>query len=317
MWSLARALELDTSAYTWKDILQLAHEELNLLSCCWTPSRNTDTDPISKKEFQNFINNTNQRINNLKIQPSAANKSSGSGGEGKQEQVCFDCGKTGVTINHPGCPNKGERLFLPDKFKKNPKFKKETSFSPKDDKHPKAEEKTENGVTYHYCQRCNRGEGMWRPVSDPKVHKTAQYRGREHYKATQPQLVAQTTPATLINQICTSSPPTLTVLTPEQELLAANFHQSTGIPLDTLRSQMVQVKVNTLQVNSSAPTALVNQMAQMPPKEVATKPHGGLQLQIPTMTEVGDDLLKTLARTSRIPPTKQWRTGLSIALSPP
>ena len=287
MWSIQRSLELDGSKYTWRQVLQLALSEYNLLDKRWTPGGKAGTGAVTKKEFQNFCNSTNQKLNNLKIQSPPSSKSSGSEGDGgrnkgKQGGRCYDCGEEGKRIGHDGCPNPGERLFAPDSYKKvNFQDKKDEERHPN---HPAKEEKMENGKKYVYCRKCKGGEGMWRLASAPSAHKTATHKTKD-------QLVAEINPAPLLNQLSGSTkptaspaPPTLVTLTPAQELLAQNFHASTGIPLDTLRVQMVSHSVANKA--SCAPTQALPQPPILAEEE---QPSGTLQLQIPTMNDMMND----------------------------
>ena len=130
----------------------MAVDEYHVLEAWQTPRDKAGTGNVSKKEFQNFINTTNQCLNNLKIKPSTTPKASGSEGEGgKKGPKCFDCGKMGEKIGHSGCPNPGERLHLPGKFKNKSKFQSNNSNKDKGSdqpQHPTNEEKTEDLAKY-------------------------------------------------------------------------------------------------------------------------------------------------------------------------
>ena len=56
---------MDSEAYEWPEVLQTAQDEYHLLEEWWTPAGKAGSGTVSEKEFQNYMNQTNQKINNL------------------------------------------------------------------------------------------------------------------------------------------------------------------------------------------------------------------------------------------------------------
>ena len=67
MFDVANELERDPEKYSWVDILNKTQEHYHNMRDYWTPAGKATTVSVSKKEFQNFINMTNQWLNNLKL----------------------------------------------------------------------------------------------------------------------------------------------------------------------------------------------------------------------------------------------------------
>ena len=58
-----------------------------------------------------------QAVNQLEINDAKTTKGNHTNSS-KTTGFCFDCGEEGETKGHDGCPNPGEKKFLPEKFKK-------------------------------------------------------------------------------------------------------------------------------------------------------------------------------------------------------
>ena len=126
----------------------------------WTPAGNTATNKDLKAE----INSLKQTVNSLKIKAKDGNKDGR-----KKEKVCFDCGEKNQIKGHDGCKHKGEKLFLPEKFKKRSRERNSTttqaantsttqptpSVTPSAQENwPVSDEKTENGKQKVLCRKC-------------------------------------------------------------------------------------------------------------------------------------------------------------------
>ena len=81
------ALERESCAFTWVEVLSKADAQFHDLHSHWTPAGGKgDSTTVSKREFSNFVNTCNQKINNLKLQNNGGGGGSGSG------KLCQDCG---------------------------------------------------------------------------------------------------------------------------------------------------------------------------------------------------------------------------------
>ena len=71
------------------EVLAAADSEFDALHSYWTPAGGkSDTTTVSKREFSNFVNTGNQKINNLKLK-----NDNGGGGSSDSGKLCYDCGE--------------------------------------------------------------------------------------------------------------------------------------------------------------------------------------------------------------------------------
>ena len=287
---------------TWYEVLETTKDEYDLLEEWWTPAGKAGSGTVSKKEFQNYINKTNQIINNLKIKSNNGNgststtstSSSSSSTASGHTKKCFDCGKQGVMINHPGCPNKGERLHVPEHFKQKGQFKKPGSGGSNSNSNPisgtckiatipASDEKMENGEKFVYCRTCTRNddEARWFKSTHPKAHKTAEHKRRD-------QLVATTNPHSLISQVVTPTPTIAeaTTMDSEDKRDFERVCNTTGIPLEVLKANFKQKKA----ISKPAPTVEVHPpLASAPMEQNDTlQPSGTLSFQLNLTDKVSE-----------------------------
>ena len=60
----------------WKQVLTEAEDEYHILEDYLTPGRKAGSGHVSKKEFQNYVNQTNLKLNILKIKPASTSNES-------------------------------------------------------------------------------------------------------------------------------------------------------------------------------------------------------------------------------------------------
>ena len=187
MFEVANELEHDPKKYSWKDTLEKTQEHYHHTRDYWTPAGKAATVSVSKKEFQNFINTTNQCINNLKLKdttPASGNNNNNSNNNNNKETVCWDCGEPGVKKGHDGCPNPGSGLHTPEKYKKKNGGANNNNGGnnngSNEENWPDNDEKMEDGQKFVLCHKCfnqnKKGYGVWRRSTNPKAHKTTQHK---------------------------------------------------------------------------------------------------------------------------------------------
>ena len=133
MFVLCCKLERNPTVISVEEFVVLVDQEFETLQEFWTPSGKTAIGAVTHCQLTSKVNAAIQKhVNHLKPKGSKSNQgssSSSSSSSSNNEEICFDCGKKGCKIGHPGCPNAGERLHVPEKFKKAGKFKKPSASS--------------------------------------------------------------------------------------------------------------------------------------------------------------------------------------------
>ena len=189
-------------------------------------------------------------------------------------------------INHPGCPNKGQRLHVPDKYKNVKKFSKNgggynNNSNTTSEPFPESDEKMKDGEKFVLCRTCNGGKGRWFKESHPKAHKTSEHKRRD-------QLLATTNPHSLISQVApkNSSNSDDTTLDSDDEKAFQRVCATTGIPMDVLKAGFKKKN----DVSAPSPTTTEVQSAPQVPTtpQKATQPSGTLSFQLNLMDDIDE-----------------------------
>ena len=287
-------LEENPQQYTWEQVMKIALAKWLTMESIWTPAGKTiNSQGVSTKEFQSLKQSVNQlKINKQKTPQSSSSTSSGSpassnnsnNSNGKKEQVCFDCGKKNAKKGHDGCPNPGEALFLPEKFKKKKDRQQQNSDAPPTSSNnwPASDEKKEDGKKWVLCRKClnrsTREKGRWYPADAPNAHKTGAHKTVKELSG---QNLASVDPHVVISQVSSDALTTnQAVDTRDPKLLAIS--QQFGIDYESLLATTKAVDTNGTnnEIQSAAPA----------PKIEELQPHGKLSFGIGSMNEIKADL---------------------------
>ena len=195
-------LENNPSSHTWHNLL-VENEDLYLkLKKLWTPEQ---SKTVSNKEFQNFVKESNNKFNQLKVNGGKnSNNRNNNSSNSEKKKKCWDCGKEGEVKGHTGCTQKGKGLHTPKDSKtvytnpgkgRNGQKKRgqrtEKPDAPADAPKPGEPEVRTNidGITEKYCAKCFLRQ--WR--SGPKAHTTSEHRNGRREGAQQNLLMAPAT----------------------------------------------------------------------------------------------------------------------------
>ena len=206
-------LEADPAAHTWQQVLEIALNHYLAMDTFWTPAGNSLS---TQKDLKAEINSLKQSVNSLKLKAKDGQKDRekvGSKGKVKKDKICFDCGEKNQIKGHEGCKHKGEKLFLPERFKKktsksssNPSVSSaQTHNATLDDESqwPENDEKVMKGKEYVLCRKCfnkfKKKYGRWYAKDHPNAHKTADHKVKNPDQS--PQNMMQVNPSTVVTQL--------------------------------------------------------------------------------------------------------------------
>ena len=176
-------LEANPAAHTWQQVLEIALNHYLAMDTFWTPAGNSLS---TQKDLKAEINSLKQSVNSLKLKAKDGQKDrekAGSKRKFKKDKICIDCGEKNQIKGHEGCKHKGEKLFLPERFKKktskspsNPSVSSaQTHNATLDDESqwPENDEKVMKGKEYVLCRKCfnkfkkNMADGMPKTIPMP------------------------------------------------------------------------------------------------------------------------------------------------------
>ena len=243
-------LEDDPTLYTWTQVLEIALNHYLAMDTFWTPAGNSLG---SNKELKAEVNSLRQSINSLKLKAQGDGKSSKS----KKEKICFDCGEKNQVKGHDGCKHKGEKLFLPERFKKKINNSSKpaktsstnTASKPSDEEWPANDEKVKDGKEYVLCRKCfdrfKKKHGRWYSKDAPNAHKTDQHRGKPIDQSGQNmvQLSSPVPQCMVTSSVTTSTDPDL-----------LNICNMAGITMEELINKVSGAKTSPSTKNSGSPS---------------------------------------------------------------
>ena len=206
-------IEADPAAHTWQQVLEISLNHYLAMDTFWTPAGNSLS---TQKDLKAEIISLKQSVNSLKLKAKDGQKDRakvGSKGKVKKDKICFDCGEKNQIKGHEGCKHKGEKLFLPERFKKktskspsNPSVSSaQTHNATLDDESqwPENDEKVMKGKEYVLCRKCfnkfKKKYGRWYAKDHPNAHKTADHKVKNPDQS--PQNMMQVNPSTVVTQL--------------------------------------------------------------------------------------------------------------------
>ena len=183
MLDIQLQLEDTPNHMTWQQVLENALNNYLAMDTFWTPAGNSLG---SQQALKAEINSLRQSLNSLKLNTGKGKKNEENRENYKKpkfEKICFDCGAKNQIKGHEGCKHKGEKLFLPEKFKKKPKNNSMSSNESSSNTNtastttkdwPSNDEKTKNGKRYVLCRKCfdkfKKDYGRWYKEEAPNAH---------------------------------------------------------------------------------------------------------------------------------------------------
>ena len=261
-------LENNPGHHTWQQVLELALNHYLAMDTFWTPAGNSLS---TQNSMQAEIKSLRQSLNALKLKVPGA-KASTPNPPSKKDKICFDCGAKNQARGHEGCPHKGEKLFLPERFKK--KKKSSTSspsstpastpstpsastpsnaISTSEEDWPSNDEKLIDGKPYVLCRKCfnkfKKKYGRWYAADAANAHKTNAHRSKTSTQSNQN--LALVNPQSVLSQVM-EPPGNSSPANPSPDLL--QICSLTGLTLDELIHK----------VNSAVPSPVSPPSASIP-----------------------------------------------------